>query len=130
MLRVFMVIILVGMMVGCDDRTVSVSETPLKILKEKSGAGRVAAAGDLVTISYRLEFPDGKVLLKDDDYSFELGANAVIKGIDEAVTGMQVGGMREVVIPPQKHWGRNGYAKGKVPPNTILTLRVKLRGAK
>ncbi len=115
-----------GRLAGCGAVDPTVSETPVKTLSEKVGFGHAAVAGDLVTISYRVLLPDGREVLSDRHYSFELRRGAVIAGIDDAVEGMRRGGKRVVECPPQKHWGRAGYGKGAIPPNTTLTIHIEL----
>lgn len=114
---------------GCSKRQdVKVTATPIKILRETPGHGQEARAGDLVTISYRMSLPDGRHVLKHDEYRFEVGAKpspTVIEGIDDAVLGMRVRGRRTIDCPPNKHWGRGGYAD-VIPPNTNLTIEVEL----
>lgn len=111
---------------GCTDREVSVKETPLAVLSETVGHGRAAKAGDIVTIDYRVMLPSGQELMSEKEFRFQLGGGAVVAGVDEAVTGMRVGGRRTVKCPPHKHWGSKGYGNGKIPPNTFLTFSIKL----
>ena len=111
---------------GCGPRDVSVSETPIEIVKEHVGSGTKVRAGDLVTINYRASLPDGTIVLNEKNFRFILGTGAVIEGVDETVLGMRVHGRRIVNCPPHKHWGRCGTRDGAVPENTFLTLEVTL----
>ena len=119
-------VVLAVVLAGCTDRTPNIKEAPIKILSDVQGTGREAVPGDLVTISYRALLPDGSELLSASRYRFELGADAVIIGVDEAVTGMQIQGRRVVECPPHKHWGARAYANGAVPADTPLTIQVEL----
>jgi FKBP-type peptidyl-prolyl cis-trans isomerase FkpA len=58
-------------------------------------------------------------------FSFVLGTNAVIPGFDQGVTGMRVGGMRRIIIPPDRAYGAGGVA-GIIPPNATLLFEVEL----
>ncbi len=111
---------------GCHDRTVKVEETPIRIISDKSGRGKTALPGRLVSIDYVVSFKDGSELLKFNDWKFVVGSGAVIAGIDEGIIGMRVGGRRVIQCPPHKHWGRDGYANGKLPKNTTLILNIRL----
>lgn len=120
-------IVLIGLFaLGCDNRDIAISESDVEIVTEQRGQGSAASAGDVVTIAYEVRLPDGQPILADDRLSFQLGRGAVIEGIDQTVIGMKVGGHRVVLCPPGKHWGRSGYGDGAIPPDTTLTLDVRL----
>lgn len=98
------------------------------------GTGAEAAAGQHVTVHYTgwLRNPDGSAGSKfdsskdrNDPFGFDLGAGWVIKGWDEGVAGMKVGGARRLVIPPQLGYGARG-AGGVIPPNATLIFEVEL----
>ncbi len=97
------------------------------------GTGAEAAPGRNVTVHYTgWLFEDGAQGEKFDSskdrgepFIFPLGGGMVIKGWDEGVQGMQVGGTRLLVIPPQLGYGARG-AGGVIPPNATLMFEVEL----
>lgn len=97
------------------------------------GSGATAKAGQQVTVHYTgWLYENGKAGAKfdsskdrNDPFEFPLGAGMVIKGWDEGVQGMQVGGTRRLVIPPQLGYGARG-AGGVIPPNATLLFEVEL----
>lgn len=98
-----------------------------------TGSGAVAAAGQRVTVHYTgWLYTDGQAGDKfdsskdrNDPFVFPLGAGHVIKGWDEGVQGMAVGGTRRLVIPAQLGYGARG-AGGVIPPNATLLFEVEL----
>ena len=115
---------------GCGERDVMVRERPPQLLRETVGNGRPVRDGDTVTIHYRIETPEGRTILDQRNYRFQLGKGVVIQGIDESVRGMRVGGTRVIDCPPSRHWGRAGYGDGAVPPNTNLIFHIELARAR
>jgi FKBP-type peptidyl-prolyl cis-trans isomerase FkpA len=99
----------------------------------KVGAGATAKKGDDVSVHYTgwlynngeqgKKFDSSKD--RNDPFEFPLGAGHVIQGWDEGVQGMQVGGTRRLVIPPQLGYGARG-AGGVIPPNATLLFEVEL----
>ncbi len=113
--------------------------TALKTIDRKVGTGALAESGNPVAVHYTgylydATKPDNKG--KQFDSSFEgkptkvpfgfiVGAGRVIKGWDEGVPGMKVGGQRTLIIPPDKGYGERG-AGGAIPPNATLIFDVEL----
>jgi FKBP-type peptidyl-prolyl cis-trans isomerase len=97
----------------------------------KVGTGQMANDGDHVKVHYTGWFTDGKKFDSSVDanqpYSFTIGKGDVIKGWDEGVTGMKVGGKRQLRIPPQLAYGDAGF-KNIIPPNATLIFDVQLLG--
>jgi FKBP-type peptidyl-prolyl cis-trans isomerase len=95
----------------------------------KVGTGLEAKDGDHVKVHYTGWFTDGKKFDSSVDahqpYEFTLGKGDVIKGWDEGVTGMKVGGKRQLRIPPELAYGEAGY-KTIIPPNSTLIFDVQL----
>lgn len=100
------------------------------------GSGDEAQAGQHVTVHYTgwLQNADGSAGRKfdsskdrNDPFEFPLGAGHVIKGWDEGVQGMKVGGVRKLIIPSSLGYGARG-AGGVIPPNATLIFEVELLG--
>ncbi|TVO78353.1 FKBP-type peptidyl-prolyl cis-trans isomerase [Sedimenticola selenatireducens] len=93
------------------------------------GEGDVAAAGQRVVVHYTGWLTDGSKfdssLDRNDPFVFALGAGQVIRGWDEGVQGMKIGGKRKLTIPPQLGYGARG-AGGVIPPNATLVFEVEL----
>lgn len=103
----------------------------LKYVDVEVGEGPAAVSGKEVTVHYTGTFPDGKKfdssVDRDEPFTFRLGAGQVIKGWDEGVSGMRIGGRRKLIIPPELGYGRRG-AGGVIPPNAVLHFEVELLG--
>lgn len=103
----------------------------LKYWELKKGSGAVAKAGDSVQVHYTGWLTEGKKFDSSVDrgspFSFKLGAGMVIKGWDEGVAGMKVGGKRQLHIPAELGYGARG-AGDAIPPNAELIFDVELIG--
>ncbi|MEE8125712.1 MAG: FKBP-type peptidyl-prolyl cis-trans isomerase [Nitrospirales bacterium] len=93
------------------------------------GSGREAHAGATAVVHYTGTLTDGTKFDSSKDrnqpFPFALGAGRVIKGWDEGVEGMKIGGTRKLVIPPQLGYGSRG-AGASIPPNATLIFEVEL----
>jgi FKBP-type peptidyl-prolyl cis-trans isomerase len=105
----------------------------LKIDDVKTGTGAEAARGDAVEVHYTGWLTDGTKFDSSKDrgrpFGFTLGAGQVIKGWDQGVQGMKVGGVRKLTIPASLAYGSRGAA-GVLPPNAELTFVVELLGVR
>jgi len=107
----------------------------LQFLDSTEGTGAVATKGQSVTVHYTgwlyndgvqgAKFDSSKD--RNDPFVFSLGAGMVIRGWDEGVAGMKVGGARTLIIPASLCYGALG-AGGVIPPNATLKFDVELLG--
>jgi FKBP-type peptidyl-prolyl cis-trans isomerase FkpA len=105
----------------------------LKIEDLKVGTGAEAKAGKNVSVHYVGTLTDGSKFDSSRDrgspFEFQLGAGMVIKGWDQGVAGMRVGGKRKLTIPPELAYGMRGFP-GVIPPQATLVFEVELLGVK
>ena len=110
--------------------TSKITPSGLSITDIKVGDGDEATPGKRVTVNYIGTLENGKEFDKSygrGPFSFPLGAGQVIKGWDEGVEGMKVGGKRKLVIPSELGYGSRG-AGGVIPPDATLVFEVELLG--
>ena len=100
----------------------------LKYYDFKAGTGDSAANGDVLSVHYHGWLTDSTLFdssyLRDEPYFFRLGIGAVITGWDLGLPGMQVGGERQLIIPPGLAYG--SQARGPIPANSTLIFEVIL----
>jgi peptidylprolyl isomerase len=110
--------------------TRTVTPSGLTIIEVKEGTGPAAKSGDIVAVHYR-----GRLYFGGDqfDSSYDRGSpikftisadSGMISGFTEGVTGMKVGGKRELILPPQLAYGDRG--QGKIAPNSTLLFDIEL----
>ena len=111
--------------------TTTTTGTGLIITEIITGQGDEASAGQNVTVHYTGWLLDGQKFDsskdRDEPFEFPLGTGRVIRGWDEGVQGMKVGGKRKLTIPPELGYGARG-AGGVIPPNATLVFEVELLG--
>lgn len=109
------------------------TSTGLEYWEIKKGTGALAQAGKKVSVQYTGWLTDGKEfdssLDVGDPIQFDLGKGLVIKGWDEGIAGMKVGGKRQLRIPPALGYGARGFGTS-IPPNATLIFDVELVGVK
>ena len=109
--------------------------TGLQTIDTQPGTGAAARKGQTVTVHYTgWLYQNGQQGAKfdssrdrNDPFRFALGAGMVIRGWDEGVAGMKVGGQRTLIIPPDMGYGARG-AGGLIPPHATLKFDVELLG--
>lgn len=111
------------------EEKVVTTNSGLKYSELKVGTGDEAKKDDFVTVHYTGWLKDGRKFDsskdRDEPFKFRLGAGKVIKGWDEGVQGIKVGGKRKLIIPSSLGYGARG-AGGVIPPNAELTFEVEL----
>jgi len=116
---------LAGMLTACaSDSSTSPSNGTLGIEELVVGTGATAVAGDTVTVSYVGSFTNGTVFDSGTLPPFRVGTGAVIKGFDDGIINMRVGGKRRLTIPPNLGYG--SQANGPIPANSTLKFDVTL----
>ncbi|OGR76064.1 MAG: peptidylprolyl isomerase [Elusimicrobia bacterium GWC2_64_44] len=108
-----------------------ITKSGLQYFDVEEGQGAVAAAGKMVTVHYTGTLRGGKKfdssVDRDEPFTFHLGVGQVIKGWDEGVAGMRIGGKRKLIIPPELGYGTRG-AGSVIPPGATLFFEVELLG--
>jgi FKBP-type peptidyl-prolyl cis-trans isomerase len=99
----------------------------------REGTGAEAKAGNTVTVHYVGTLTNGNKFDSSRDrgqgFSFQLGAGRVIKGWDQGVAGMKIGGVRKLTIPPELGYGARGFPP-VIPPDSTLLFEVELLSVK
>lgn len=105
----------------------------LQIEDIQVGTGTEATAGKQVSVHYTGTLTNGQKFDSSRDrnspFNFQLGAGMVIKGWDQGVAGMKIGGRRKLTIPPELGYGAGGFPP-VIPPNSTLVFDIELLGVK
>ena len=111
------------------DTDVVTTESGLKYKELQAGTGATPKKGETVVVHYTGTLEDGTKFDSSRDrnqpFKFKLGEGQVIKGWDEGISTMKVGGRRQLIIPPELGYGARG-AGGVIPPNSTLLFDVEL----
>ena len=110
------------------------TKSGLKYVDLKVGTGAKPKAGQEVTVHYVGTLMSGKKFDSSRDhgmpFTFTIGQGQVIKGWDEGVLTMKVGGKRKLIVPANLAYGPGGTPDGTIPPNATLNFEVELLGVK
>ena len=105
-----------------------VTEPNMQIEDITIGSGEVVKAGDTVFVHYEGTLTNGQLFdsskRRGEPFSFTVGAGQVIAGWEQGLIGMQIGGERKLVIPPELAYGERGI--GPIPPNATLMFTIEL----
>lgn len=109
--------------------TTTTTSGGLQITEVKIGTGPEAHIGDTIRVHYTGTLQSGAVFdsskPRGAPLEFRIGTGQVIRGFDRGVTGMRVGGVRKVVIPPDLGYGKRG-SPPVIPPNATLVFELEL----
>ena len=142
-LRKIAIVVLAGLIAACSGKPAAVPATGVNSMQSaelKAGTGEGITAGRIAVVNYTGWLYDpkpadhrGKKFDSSKDhgepFSFKLGAGKVIRGWDQGVAGMKIGGTRTLVIPSELGYGARG-AGGAIPPNATLLFDVELLDVK
>jgi FKBP-type peptidyl-prolyl cis-trans isomerase len=116
---------------GEDVPEVVTTDSGLQYADLEVGMGPAVRKGDLVEVHYLGWLPDGTVFdssrARNQTFRFQVGRRQVVKGWDEGVVGMQVGGKRRLLLPPELGYGKRGAGE-KIPPDASLFFEIELVG--
>jgi FKBP-type peptidyl-prolyl cis-trans isomerase FkpA len=133
--------LILALSAACGEKPAARPPSPvnsLEIVDLKAGEGASIAAGQQAVVQYtgwlyEASTPDKKGTEFDssrktgEPFRFTVGAGQVIKGWDQGVVGMKIGGSRRLTVPPDLAYGENG-AGGVIPPSATLVFEVELMG--
>ena len=109
---------------GIDLDAMTETASGLFYVDEVVGTGAVAGAGDIATVTYTGWLPDGTEFDSQTGFTFQIGEPGIIDGFSEGVTGMQIGGVRTIVVPPSLGYGSEG--RDPVPGDAVMVFELNL----
>ena len=127
-------LVLLGALIGCNKSPTSPTvNVPYAQTDLSVGTGTQANPGNRTTVAYTGWLYDssktdnkGSQFDSSTSYTFPLGVGQVIKGWDQGVPGMRIGGQRRLVLPPDLAYGSTGAGNGAIPPNATLVFDITL----
>ena len=129
MLTFGVTVLLVPNVVQADKEEMVTTASGLQYVEVVTGTGGEAKVGQTAVVHYTGWLKDGTKFDSSKDrkqpFRFPLGGGRVIKGWDEGVVGMKIGGTRKLIIPPHLGYGARGAGQ-VIPPNAVLTFEVEL----
>jgi FKBP-type peptidyl-prolyl cis-trans isomerase len=112
--------------VASDPQEITEPETEVEVNDVLVGQGDILTIiGDSITVKYVGKLEDGTIFDAEKSFEFTLGVGDVIKGWDQGLLGMKVGGKRKLVIPPKLGYGKRGCGPD-IPPNSTLNFEVEV----
>lgn len=128
--------LMLSLAAACGGKSPTAPTAPFSSTDLRVGTGAEAVAGRTVTVNYTGWLYDPSAAeskgrqfdtsIGRGPFSFVLGAGQVIRGWDQGVVGMRVGGLRRLVIPAELAYGAQGAGNGTIPPNATLVFDVEL----
>ncbi len=119
---------LVSFFTSADTKDAIIQQTQLQIQDDPVGTGESATLGSTVTVHYTGRLIDGTVFDSSENrtepFKFVLGDARIIKGWNQGIVGMRVGGTRILIIPAELGYGAESV--GMIPPNSTLIFEVEL----
>jgi peptidylprolyl isomerase len=116
-----------------SEKNVQSTPSGLKFIELAEGTGPAAEAGQTVTVHYTGFLMDStkfdSSVDRGEPFEFRLGSGQVIRGWDQGVAGMRIGGKRKLIVPPQLGYGDRGIPR-VIPPGAQLVFDVELLGTK
>ncbi len=109
---------------GIDLDAMTETASGLFYVDEVVGTGSAAATGDVATVTYIGWLPDATEFDSGTGFTFLIGAPGIIAGFSEGVTGMQSGGARTIVVPPELGYGSEGRLN--VPGDAVMVFKLTL----
>ena len=117
-----------GMPVVLEQSSLQTMDTGVRYVDKRVGDGATVVPGTCVSLHYVGKLEDGSVFDSSEErgvpFEFTVGAGQVVPGWEDGMVGMRVGGLRRIIIPPERGFGSEGH--GDIPPDATVTLEIEL----